>query len=63
MSKQCEECPYKVKSSHNDKFVGYVNKMFESKMIESKKHTCHMKGNVWSKPTKENVCVGSLKNK
>ena len=48
MKKSCKECPYKVKSEHNQKFPDYVDKMYQVGLIKSKSHTCHMKGNVWS---------------
>lgn len=59
MRKSCKECPYKVKSEHNIKFPEYVKKMYDSGIIKSKEHTCHMLGNVWEDPTDEKVCVGS----
>ena len=62
MRESCKECPYKVKSKHNQKFIEYVDKMFKSGLIKTKKHTCHMKGNVWSDPTEKTVCIGSIKN-
>ena len=60
MKKNCKECPYKVKSEHNQKFPDYVDKMHQVGIIKSKTHTCHMKGNVWSEPTEKNICIGSL---
>ena len=62
MKKSCKECPYKVKSEHNQKFPNYVDKMYQVGIIKSKTHTCHMKGNVWSEPTEKTVCIGSLEN-
>jgi hypothetical protein len=62
MRKSCKECPYKVKSQHNHKFPQYVDKMFNSGLITSKKHTCHMIGNVWDKPAEKTVCIGSINN-
>jgi hypothetical protein len=62
--KQCKECPYIIKNKHNEKFSNYVDKMFNSGIIKSKKHNCHMKGNVWSKTSKDTICIGSvLENK
>jgi len=62
MRKSCIECPYKVKSEHNNKFPLYVDKMFNSGLIKTKSHTCHMIGNVWNEPTEKTICIGSLKN-
>jgi hypothetical protein len=62
MRKSCKECPYKVKSEHNKKFPEYVDKMFNSGVTKTKKHTCHMMGNVWSEPTEKTVCIGSIEN-
>lgn len=60
MKKSCKECPYKVKSEHNQKFPDYVDRMLKAGVIKSNTHTCHMKGNVWQEPTEKTVCVGSL---
>jgi len=60
MSKSCKECPYKVKSEHNKKFPEYVDKMYISGILKNKIHSCHMKDNVWSKPTEKNMCIGSF---
>lgn len=62
MRRSCKECPYKINTKHNSKFNSYVNKMFDSGIIQTKNHTCHMIGNVWDKPTEKTVCIGSLKN-
>lgn len=58
----CKECPYKINSRHNSKFKGYVKKMFDSGIIKSENHTCHMIGNVWDEPNKKTVCIGSVEN-
>jgi len=61
MRKSCKECPYKVKSQHNNNFPNYVDKMFNSGSIKNRTHTCHMIGNVWSEPKENTVCIGSLR--
>lgn len=61
--KGCDECPYKVKTSHNKKFLNYVKTMTEQGFIDGK-HRCHMKvkdKKFWAKPNAEDVCVNSLK--
>jgi hypothetical protein len=37
-----------------------VDKMHRSGILKNKIHSCHMKDNVWSKPTEKNMCIGSL---
>lgn len=61
MRRNCKECPYKVKSEHNSRFPDYVKKMYDSGIIKSKEHTCHMLGNVWDKPNDKTKCIGSVK--
>ena len=60
--RECKECPYKVKNSHNDKFLQRVNKL-QDKEIIGETHTCHMISPGWGSPNDKNVCIGSLKNK
>ncbi len=63
MRKSCKECPYKIDSQHNKKFPEYVEKMFNSGLIKTKKHSCHMIDNVWNEPNEKTVCIGSLNKK
>jgi len=59
--KPCKECPWLVKSGHNEKFKGWVQSLTEKGVIENQ-HRCHMidaKG-LWDKPTEENICLGRL---
>lgn len=56
----CNSCPYKIKNKHNDKWTSYVDKMNSVGLIPDKRHVCHMRGNVWSEVTEENICVGSI---
>jgi hypothetical protein len=60
MNKQCVECPWKVKSRHNEKWEKYVNNLLKVGFLKEKKHNCHMKKNVWSDVSDDTVCIGSL---
>jgi len=61
---QCSECPWKVKSQHNENFKGYAEKMTEVGQIKESKHACHMiTSDVWgykNEINESNVCIGSL---
>lgn len=61
--KGCSECPYKVKSKHNEKFLESVKKMAQHGFIDGR-HRCHMRvkdKKFWDRPTSEDECVNSQK--
>lgn len=60
MRKPCKECPWVVKSNHNDKFKVHINKLTDIGFIDNKRHRCHMidAKNILVEPTEENICKG-----
>lgn len=57
----CPECPWVVKTEHNKKWKGYVDKMQSIGKVEDGLHSCHMKSKTWDKVTDKNVCIGSVR--
>ena len=59
----CMECPYKIKSKHNESFKGYVGVVEKYGKIKDGIHACHMiTSDVWGYKgdiTDDNVCIGS----
>lgn len=61
--KPCKECPWVTKSKHSEKWPSYVDTVVKAGLLEDRKHVCHMiSKETWSKPTSDNVCIGSIIN-
>ena len=56
MRKPCKECPWAIKSDHNERWKGYVEKI-------NRKHACHMiTSDVWGykhEINEKTECTGS----
>ena len=60
----CKECPWLIKSCHNDKWPSYVESVEKTGKIKNKRHACHMiTSDTWGYKDEindSNVCIGSL---
>lgn len=59
--KPCKECPWVVKSQHNQKMTENIKRFVANGSLKTKKHRCHMiDTNIWNTADEKNVCIGSL---
>ena len=59
----CKECPWTVKSKHNQKMISNIERLVKNGSLKTKNHRCHMiDANLWADTTENNVCIGSLNN-
>ena len=57
----CKECPWTVRTQHNDKMISNIERLVENGSLKTKQHRCHMiDHNLWSAVNDDNVCIGSL---
>jgi len=61
MRKSCKECPWTVKTQHNEKMIKNIERFVDNGSLKNKHHKCHMiDTNIWSTADAKNVCIGSL---
>ena len=59
--KSCKECPWTVRTQHNDKMISNIERLVENGSLKTKEHRCHMiDHNLWAGTNEKNVCIGSL---
>lgn len=57
----CAKCPWRVEHEISEKWSKYVEYHVKSSNKKTVVHRCHTKDeDTWGKPTKDNVCVGSM---
>lgn len=58
----CKECPWVVRTNHNDKMISNIERLFENGSLKTKNHRCHMIDHkLWAGTDDKNICIGSLK--
>lgn len=58
MKNNCKECPWVVKSKHNDKWKSWISNLIKVGFRKDEKHNCHMVAPVWGNMTEKTMCKG-----
>ena len=58
--KHCKECPWVVRTNHNDKMISNIERLVKSGSLKNKIHRCHMiNRDLWAVVDSKNICIGS----